>query len=29
VTYDYAAHSTISIPNKWREKISKFEELRA
>ena len=27
VTYDYAAQNTISIPNEWREKISKFEGL--
>ena len=27
VTFDYAAQSTISIPDEWRDKISKFEGL--
>jgi len=27
VTYDYAAQNTISIPDEWRDKISRFEGL--
>jgi acyl-CoA thioester hydrolase len=27
VTFDYRAEKTIPIPENWREKISKFEEL--
>jgi YbgC/YbaW family acyl-CoA thioester hydrolase len=28
VTYDYRQEKTISIPEKWREKISEFEGLK-
>jgi acyl-CoA thioester hydrolase len=29
VTFDYREHKTISVPDEWREKISKFEGLNA
>jgi acyl-CoA thioester hydrolase len=28
VTYDYKQEKTISIPQKWREKITQFEGLK-